>query len=151
MVSRGNLGLFGCCCGDSERNKERFFLIKGPFCFVFVKRDDMSPKYAVGLQSMKAVFKSTGSSVVILENELGDTDFEFTFADVETAKQFKTAVDTESQSAQVEAVRKQLGHEHLISKRSSLIYAETVAKEKVSDQPAAPVSSAEIISTIPPM
>ena len=144
--------MFGCCgCSSSEIGKDRYLLIKGPFCFVFVSKDDTSPKYAVGLQSMQAQVKSSASPVVVLQTELGDTEYEFAFNDMETAKRFKAAIDTESESAQVAAVRKRLGHEHLLSKRSSLIFAETIAMEKLSDQPSAPISSGEIASVMPPL
>lgn len=144
--------MFGCCgCSNSEIAKDRYLLIKGPFCFVYASKDDAAPKYAVGLQSMQAQLKSTASPVVVLQTELGDTEYEFVFNDIETAKQFQAAIDAESASAQVAAVRKRLGHEHLLSKRSSLIFAETIAMEKLSDQPDAPISNREIASVIPPM
>ena len=144
--------MFGCCgCSSSEIGKERYLLIKGPFCFVFASQDDAAPIYAVGLQSMQAKLKSAGSTVVLSEGELGDVEYEFSFSDTETAKQFKAAIDTESKSAQVAAVRKRLGHEHLLSKRSSLIFAETIAMQKLSEQPDAPISNREIASVIPPL
>ena len=153
-ISRGSYGLLGFwCCSNKEIGKERYFLIKGPFCFVFASQDDLAPKYAVGLYSMHAKLKTTGSAVVILENEMGDIEYEFTFHDTETARQFKAAIDIESESAQVAAVRKHLGHEHLLSKRSSLIFAETIAMEKLSEQPNAPISNGEITTAtvMPPM
>ena len=151
-ITRGSVGMCGfCCCSNSEIGKERFLLIKGPFCFVYASQEDPSPKYAVGLQSIQAKLKSVGSTVVVLESELGDTEYEFAFNDMETAKQFKAAIDTESASAQVAAVRKRLGHEHLLSKRSSLIFAETIAMQKLSEQPDAPISNREIASVIPPL
>lgn len=151
-ITRGSVGIFGCCCcSNSEIGKERYLLIKGPFCFVFASQSDSAPKYAVGLQSMHAKIKSTGSTVVVLEGELGDIEYEFAFNDTETAKQFKAAIDTESASAQVAAVRKRLGHEHLLSKRSSLIFAETVAMEKLSEQPDAPITNQEIAGVMPPI
>jgi hypothetical protein len=151
-ITRGTAGMIGfCCCSSREIGKERYLLIKGPFCFVFVSKEDPAPKYAVGLQSMHAKFKSAGSNVVVLEGELGDVEYEFAFNDVETANQFKAAIDIESESAQVAAVRKRLGHEHLLSKRSSLIFAETIAMQKLSEQPDAPISNREIASVMPPI
>ena len=144
--------MFGCCgCSSSEIGKERFLLIKGPFCFVFISKDDPAPKYAVGLQSMQAQLKNSSSPVVVLQTELGDIEYEFAFHDMETAKLLKVAMDSECASAQVAAVRKRLGHEHLLSKRTSLIFAETIAMEKLSDQPDAPISNREITSVIPPI
>lgn len=151
-ITRGSVGIVGCCCySDSEIGKERFLLIKGPFIFVFASKDDPAPKYAVGLQSMNAKFKSDGSTVVVLEGALGDVEYEFGFNDPETAKVFKAAIDAESASAQIVEVRKRLGHEHLLSKRSSLRFAETVALEKISAQPEVPITSRDIVGELPPM
>jgi hypothetical protein len=156
-ISRGPVGLLDGCCfcrcfTEKESGKERWLLIKGPFCFVFATKDDPAPKYAIGLQSMQADLKGGASTVVISETDLGDVEYEFTFQDVDIAKQFKAAIDIEVASAQVDAVRKRLGHEHLISKRSSLIFAETVAKEKIAEQPDAPImNNKEIAPILPPM
>jgi hypothetical protein len=150
VITRGAPGFFDCCCG-SCRQKDSFLLIKGPFCFVFASRDAPAPKYAIGLQNMQATMRAgglSGRALIILEERLGDIDYEFSFQTEDIAKQFKSAVEAEAASAQVEAVRKRLGHENLLTKRASLVFAETIAKEKISDQPAAPVSTSEIISAM---
>jgi hypothetical protein len=81
-------------------------LIKGPFCFVFASKNDAAPKYAVRLQSMQAQLKSPASPVVVLQTKLGDIEYEFAFNDTKAAKQFKAAIDAESESAKVAVVRK---------------------------------------------
>lgn len=151
-ITRGSVGKFGCCCfSDREIGKERFLLIKGPFIFVFASKDDPAPRYAVGLQSMNANLKSNGSSVVVLEGTLGDVEYEFGFNDPETAEAFRAAIGAESASAQIVEVRKRLGHEHLLSKRTSLRFAETVALEKLSAQPEVPITSRDIAAELPPI
>ncbi len=127
------------------------FTNQGSIHFVFAAKDDSAPKYAVGLQSINAKLKSNNSTVVVLEGTLGDVEYEFGFNDPETAKVFKAAIDAESASAQVVEVRKRLGHEHLLSKRSSLRFAETVALEKLSAQPKVPITSRDIAAELPPM
>jgi hypothetical protein len=150
IITRGAPGIFGCCTGSCGHN-ESFLLVKGPFCFVFASINAPSPKYAIGLHNMQATTKPgglSGRAFVVLEERLGDVDYEFSFQTEEMAKQFKSAIDAEAASAQVEAVRKRLGHENLLTKRASLVFAETIAKEKISDQPAAPVSTSELISAM---
>lgn len=160
-ITRGAEGAVGCgCCAgssDDGDHKERFLLIKGPFCFVFSNEEAPSPKYAVGLQCMRANVKQQsatghirgGRVTVWLENHLGDLQYEFSFENEDIANQFKSAVEKEAASAQVEAVRKRLGHENLITKRASIMFAENIAKEKESEQPDAPVTTKEIIENMP--
>lgn len=151
IITRGAPGLFGCCSG-CFRPKESYLLVKGPFCFVFSSKDAPSPKYAIGLQNMQATVRSgglSGRTLVLLDERLGDVNYELSFQTEDIAKVFKSAVESEASSAQVEAVRKRLGHENLLTKRASLIFAETIAKEKISDQPAAPVSTSELLATMP--
>ena len=98
---------------------------------------------------MKPVTKSTrGTFAVTLETSLGDAEYEFSFADAEAAASFGTAVEQESAAGKAELVRKRLGHEHLLNKRASIRYAESVAVKKVDDAPAAPVSTEEILAGV---
>ena len=152
------VGCGGCCgvAGSDNDHKERFLLIKGPFCFVFSSEEAPSPKYAVGLQCMRANVKQQSASgsgsgrvKVLLENHLGDLDYEFSFENESIANQFKSAVEKEAASAQVEAVRKRLGHENLLIKRASVVFAENIAKAKESEQPDAPVTTKEIMENMP--
>jgi len=145
-------GLCFCFGGGRDRRKEHFLLIKGPFCFVFGSEDSPSPKYAIGLQFMKAKKKEAardGHVMVLLENNLGDLEYEFCFESEQIAKKFCTVVERQAASAQAEVVRKRLGHENLMVKRTSMRFAEDIAKQKESDQPDAPVSTEEIIANMP--
>ena len=147
-IARGAEGIGLCTCfGKSgENNNERYFLIKGPFCFVFAKQDASSPKYAVGLQGMKANAQKT---TVLLEKILGDVAYEFTFASEQVATEFAAAVQQQAATAQAEMTQKRLGHEHLLQKRSSIVFAEQIAKTKESEQPDAPLSTKEVLANMP--
>lgn len=143
---------FGCGCGGRKEDKDRYILVKGPFCFVFTSEDSESPKYAIALQNMGAKVKQAGAGSrghVLLETKLGEMEYELTFATEAIAKDFAKAVREQSATVASEAVRKRLGHEHLLKKRSSVCYAEAVALKKLADQPDAPVKTQEILSNIP--
>lgn len=163
-ITRGGSPAVGCggCFGGGGRfePKQRFLLVKGQYCFVYAKESDPSPKYAVGLQGLRATkLKPTtsgvgrggdGSAVTVrLENSLGDVQYEVALANEALARTFQAAVEKHAASAEVEAVRKNLGHEALVGKRSSVVYADAVGKEKVSAQPDAPLSATEIMANMP--
>lgn len=78
---------------------------------------------------------SHGRSIVTLETTLGEIEYEMSFADETTAKAFKTAAGRQAARGQAEEVRKRLGHEHLLTKRASVRYAEAVATKKINDAP----------------
>jgi uncharacterized membrane protein YkoI len=122
-------------------------LVKGPFCFVFSTNKTSSPIYAISLSHMKAVVDD--STTVTLETNLGDIEYEVTFEDAETAKEFAKTVAKQAAAGQAEEIRKRLGHEALLVKRSSIRYAESVALKKLDDQPEVPVSAEELISNMP--
>jgi len=147
-VTRDAEGIGFCSCfgGRSDGNKERYFLIKGPFCFVFSNKDASSPKYALGLQNFKP---NRQNSTVLLETSLGDVEYEFTFASDEMAKEFKIAVEKQAATAQAEVTQKRLGHEHLLQKRPSVMYAEQIARTKEREQPDAPLSTQEVLANMP--
>ena len=151
-INRGSDGV-GCgCFGLSPEDKDRYILVKGPFIFVFTSEASDSPKYAIGLQNMGAKVKQAGAGSrghVLLETNMGEMEYELSFATQAIAQEFAMIVTEQSATATSEAVRKRLGHDHLLNKRSSLVYAETVALQKVADQPDAPVSTQEILSNIP--
>jgi hypothetical protein len=152
-INRGSDGI-GCgCFGGPKEDKDRYILVKGPFCFVFTSETSSSPKYAIGLQDMRGKFneKSRAGSrgYVLLETNLGEMEYELSFATEAIAREFATTVQQQSKAATSEIVRKRLGHEHLLNKRSSVRYAEAVALKKVDDQPDAPVSAQEILSNLP--
>jgi hypothetical protein len=136
-IKRGDGG-DGCgCFGGSKDPKDYFVLIKGPFCFVFKSVEDPSPKYAISLAFMKPVARapSQGRSIVVLETNLGDVEYEMSFADETTAKAFKNAANHQALAGQAEQVRKRLGHEHLLTKRGSVRFAEGIALQKINDAP----------------
>jgi hypothetical protein len=152
-INRGSDGLgCGCLGGLSPEDKDRYILVKGPFIFVFTSETSDSPKYAIGLQNMGAKVKQVGAGSrghVLLETNMGELEYELSFATQAIAQEFAMIVTEQSASAKSEAVRKRLGHEHLLNKRSSVRFAESVALKKVADQPDAPVSTQEILSNIP--
>jgi hypothetical protein len=122
--------------------------VKGPFCFIFSDETAKAPKYAISLVNMKGAFKNgiPSSCEVYLETVLGDMEYEFTFDDNSSAKLFLKAVDEESTAAGTEAIRKRLGHEHLLNKRSSIRFAESVARKKVDEAPDRPISTEQILA-----
>ena len=151
-ITRGVEGV-RCLCfgGGDDGNKDRLIFIKGPFCFVFSDEQAAAPKYAIGLQYMRpeAVTSQQGRFPVILKDTLGDVQFEVTFTTEDDATRFARAVKDQASAAETEEVRKRLGHEHLLNKRSSVRYAESIAKKKVEDQPDKPVSAQEIVDNMP--
>ena len=114
---------------------------------MFADENAPSPKYAISLLGKQARVKS--SATVILENNLGDFEYEMTFESQEIAKRFGEVVTQQAALAQTEQVRKRLGHDDLVHKRASQRHAETVAKEKVKDQPDAPISAEDVMANLP--
>jgi len=145
-VERGHTP--GCCVpGGRSLDKNVIALIKGPFLFVFKKESDKSPKYAVSLTTLQAVLESpTGKShPATLQTSLGDVEYELVFENAEVASKFVEVANEQAAGGQAEIVRKRLGHEKLLTKRSSMRYAEKIAIEKVKEQPDKPLTTAEII------
>eukprot|EP00934_Nitzschia_sp_Nitz4_P001261 Nitzschia sp. Nitz4//scaffold221_size33835//32812//33659//NITZ4_007859-RA/size33835-processed-gene-0.19-mRNA-1//1//CDS//3329542581//1261//frame0 len=132
IVKRSETG----CCG-ARKMVEKLLLIKGPFIFVYNSEFDKAPKYAISLLHLET--KLSGSSggfhVALLESALGDVEYRFLFQQEETAKEFVKTAQAEAKVANATEIRKKLGHEKLLRKRSSLQYAEKVAMRKVEDQP----------------
>ena len=157
--------IFSFCCGS--KSELYFILIKGFHCFVFENEDSKSPKYAVELINRKAVIQpshntmtprvphpgathDTGYTTVYLESSLGDVEYKFTFANIEnTASEFCNAVAVASNDAATEMVRKRLGHENLLTKRSSVKFANNIGAAKAKDQPDVPVGAAEVMAGMP--
>lgn len=141
------------CCQGNDSPKDRFLLIKGPFCFVFEKETSKSPLYAISLQGMscKVVSKATGKNptvTVSLTSSLGDSEYEIELLE-KLAEKFSRVVQEQASVAHSEQVRQRLGHGHLVSKRSSLRYAETIAHKKVQEQPDVPVSAGDLLESMP--
>jgi hypothetical protein len=116
---------------------------------VFVDEDAPAPKFAIGLQNMKPHPHHSHPATVNLETFLGDIEYEICFVNEQDAKQFCSVVKKAAASANAEEVRKKLGHEHLIAKRSSIRFAEQIAHSKACEPPDAPVSTNEIITSLP--
>lgn len=159
------LNLF-CCF--KKKDGLYFLLIKGFHCFVFSNEDSKSPNYAIELMNLKAVVQpphasfiphvphpgaaqDTTYTTIQLERALGDVEYKFTFAnmDDQLATKFCSVVNAASNEAKKEQVKKRLGHEGLLSKRASIRYANTIGKEKVKEQPEAPLGAGEVMAGMP--
>lgn len=155
------------CCGK-KKDGLFYLLIKGYHCFVFKDEDAKSPKYAVELMNRRAIVQPSHSGLVPhiphpgasqdttyttihLETSLGDVEYKFTFANMDDglAAKFCNAVAAASNEATTEQVRKRLGHEGLLNKRSSVRYANAVGSAKAKEQPEAPVGAGEVMAGMP--
>ncbi len=87
--------------------------------------------------------------VALLQTSLGDTDYEFQFDSEEEAKNFCKKVDQLSKSGHADEVRKKLGHEHLLNKTKSIMFAENIALKKVDDQPSMPFTNEDMMADVP--
>jgi len=141
-------GLFSCGQNveQKEAKKVRYVLVKGSACFVFADENDPSPKYAVSLAYMRPIMSEHDKKTVLLETSLGDLEYKFVFTEQDDAEKFRKVVHKEAAQAECEIQRKRLGHENLISRSSSVKYAESVAQKKEKDCPEAPVDSAQILA-----
>ncbi|KAL7576663.1 hypothetical protein ACA910_005592 [Epithemia clementina (nom. ined.)] len=160
----GGAGWWTCCgSGNSNPWVDRYLVIKGPFCFVFVQEDAPAPQYAIQLAGMVAdqpqqQHSSTAAHVVahhpkdswivlLRAGAVGDVQYEVSFSGGESlAQQFATVVQQQAAIAATEETRKRLGHGHLIQKRESVRFAETVAARKEKEQPEKPISRQEILA-----
>lgn len=126
-------------------------LIKGPFCFVYSDDKAPAPKFAISLSNLKASVQesSHGNFPVSLQTLLGDVEYQIFFAEKEMADLFSRVVGEQASAGETELIKKRLGHEHLLSKRASVRYAESIAMKKVGDQPSAPVTSNDLMDVNP--
>ena len=132
--------------GRNDSHKNRLLIIKGPFCFVYSGEQALAPKYALGLYQMNA---DVNASTVLIKTHLGDVHYEVNFDSKEDANIFSRSLKKQASSAHTEEMRKQLGHGGLLNKRASVRYAETIAMDKVKDQPDKPLSTTEVMENIP--
>mmetsp|Transcript_32020 Transcript_32020/g.75289 ORF Transcript_32020/g.75289 Transcript_32020/m.75289 type:complete len:242 (+) Transcript_32020:203-928(+) len=134
---KGGGGISCGCFGGGDENDEKIILVKGAYCFVFGKESDPAPKYAVACAHMKAVTQSPSHGVhpVTIESALGDVDWELGFEKKELAEEFVDVFRKKAAEGEADEVRKRLGHENLLQKRSSVKYAESVGEKKLEDQP----------------
>lgn len=135
IVNRG--GPVGCGCFGGSDMKECLLLIKGPFVFVYANESDKAPSYAISLAQMKAKPKgvSGGLHRVTLETTLGDMEYEISFKTEKDSNSFVEVVREQAAVGETQEIRKRLGHENLLTKRSSVRYAETIALKKIEAQP----------------
>jgi len=134
----GSVGVScGCFSGNNDDNKEKIILIKGSYCFVFIKETDPAPKYAISLAHMKANLHSPSHGVhrVTAETSLGDIEWELGFENKQLANQFLDSFRQQAAIGEADEVRKRLGHDKLLHKRGSVRYAESVAQKKLEEQP----------------
>mmetsp|Transcript_21516 Transcript_21516/g.59772 ORF Transcript_21516/g.59772 Transcript_21516/m.59772 type:complete len:242 (+) Transcript_21516:117-842(+) len=134
---KGGGGISCGCFGGGDENDEKIILVKGAYCFVFGKESDPAPKYAVACAHMKAVTQSPSHGVhpVTIESALGDVDWELGFEKKELAEEFVDVFRKKAAEGEADEVRKRLGHDNLLQKRSSVKYAESVGEKKLEDQP----------------
>ena len=121
-------------------------LIKGAACFVFSNEEASSPKYAIMLAHMKT--EGDGATVV-LETALGDVDYCFVFKSAEEAQRFASVIAEQAAIAEAEQIKERLGHGHMLKKRSSVRYAQSIAAKKEKDQPEQPLTAAEVMAAVP--
>lgn len=135
----GSVGVScGCFGGKNDNKKEKIILIKGAYCFVFMKETDPAPKYAISLAHMKANLQqspSHGVHRVTAETSLGDIEWELGFENKQLANQFLDSFRQQAAVGEADEVRKRLGHDKLLHKRGSVKYAESVAQKKLEEQP----------------
>lgn len=126
-------------------------MIKGPFCFVYSDDKAPAPKFAISLSNLKASVQqpSHGHFPVTLQTLLGDVEYQILFSEKVTAELFSQVVCEQASAGETEMIKKRLGHEHLLSKRASVRYAESIAMKKVGDQPCTPVTGNDLISVNP--
>ena len=104
----GGIGVTCGCFGGGDDKKEKIILIKGTYCFVFMKESDSAPKYAISLAHLNAKVQppSHGVHHVTIETSLGDTDWELGFEQKEIAQQFADAFRQQAAVGQSDEVRK---------------------------------------------
>lgn len=141
IISRAGTNGISCGCfggsGNNDAKKEKTILIKGAFCFVFIKETDPSPKYAISLAHTKTTLHPSSSSPyrVTIETSLGDVEWELGFENKKLANQFISAFRVSAATGEADEARKRLGHDQLLNKRKSVKYAESVAQKKIQNQP----------------
>ena len=102
------------CCMEHDDVEEKLLLIKGTYCFVFYDDDDLAPKYAISLTKLKPMVRDGGTdpegggrkTVVTLETKKQEVEYEITFDDAVTAKQFRDAVAKQAALGKAEFVAK---------------------------------------------
>jgi len=135
----------GCIFFGSSHKKDKFVMLKGPYCFVFQSESSSSPQYAISLCNLTMEYKD---AVAVLQTNLGDIDYELRFQDPKQAESFCEKARALAASGQAEEVRVRLGHEHLLHPTKSIMFAKNIAEEKLDDQPSAPLSNTYVLANI---
>jgi hypothetical protein len=107
----GGAGISCSCFGGSSKDdkNEKIILIKGSYCFVFIKETDSSPKYAISLAHQTAKLQqppSHGLHRVTVETSLGDIEWELQFETKSIADQFVAAFRKQAAIGEADEVRK---------------------------------------------
>ena len=145
LVSRGGGNSFGFLCAlfGGNNKTEKFIVLKGQFCFVYNIKTSNSPMYSIELVNLRA---SNKGRFVLLQTVLGDSEYEFTFKNEDTAERFSKKVNFLARAAKCDETRKKLGHEKLFNTTKSNLFAQAVGKTKLDDQPSAPITAIEVLS-----
>ena len=102
---------FGFGSEKSENHfEEKHLLVKGMYCFVFYKIEDLAPRYAIALSQVKAVVKDSkpGLTIVALETKHGrDIGYEIGFNDLLHAKRFRDVITEKSKISKSNALHHQ--------------------------------------------
>lgn len=152
--SNNGLGLFSCLGWrkDSNKFKKKYIVLKGPHIFVFSKATSPSPKFAIPLKHETVnVHKSHGKTqVVTLETGLGDVVYTFKFdlsENKDLGNNFGHSIAEQIGVGNKEAAKEKLGHSLSFDNRKSLKYANQIGTEKERDQPEAPFTTADVMTT----
>ena len=108
IIARAGAGVGCCCMGGGEDTKTKLMLIKGVHCFVYKDENAPSPKYTIPLAHLRAKKRnpSMGLTMVQLQSNLGDVEYEVSFSDEDVAKEFESAVNKQATVAETQEVRK---------------------------------------------
>lgn len=142
-VKRGHglFAIFSFCSGERAW-KSRYVLVKGTNLFIFANENAPTPAYAVELPHKRIALndKHGNTQTVTIETNLGDVEYEVKFdlrENAAVAKNFAMALKEEVAVGNTNEIKKKLGHS-TIHKSKSIKYADTVAAQKIKDQPDSP-------------
>ena len=100
---------------------------------MFKTENSSSPKFAIRLAQTKA--RKYHEDTVVLETNLGDPEYTFMFPTAFCAEQFMKIANKQASLGEMEETRIRLGHEHLLDRRKSAMFARKVGRAKVRAQP----------------
>jgi hypothetical protein len=89
------------------------------------------------------------TNIVLLETSLGETQYEIRLGNHDDTIKFHQVVTEQSAIGRNNTTRTKLGHEHLLKKRSSIVYAEEIALKKyIKEQPEEPIKTKDVLDTM---